>query len=58
MDGESGQGGNAGGGSGGTIIIETEYLKGQGRMTASGGDGVGGGGGGSGGRMHIDIHQE
>ena len=57
VDGENGHGQNAGGGSGGTIVIQTDELLGHGRLSASGGNGVGEGGGGGGGRMHISVLQ-
>ena len=57
VDGQPGQGMNAGGGSGGTLIIHTDNLDGHGRLTVSGGHGAGEGGGGSGGRMYINIYQ-
>lgn len=42
-----------GGGSGGTIYIETPLLDGNGRLSAQGGHGRGGGGGGGGGYIAI-----
>lgn len=45
--------GDCGGGSGGSIYIETDYFKGGGLITARGGAGSGTGGGGGGGRISI-----
>lgn len=58
MQGENGQGLNAGGGSGGAIVIETLNFTGYGHVDCSGGNGssTGKGGGGSGGRIGILIH--
>ena len=58
MQGENGQGVNAGGGSGGGIFIETLNFTGYGHVDCSGGNGSisGEGGGGSGGRIGLLIH--
>lgn len=40
-----------GGGSGGSVWIQSEYFSGRGTIEANGGDGLGGGGGGGGGRI-------
>ena len=58
MQGENGQGSNAGGGSGGGIVIETLNFTGYGHIDCSGGNGSisGSGGGGSGGRIGLFIH--
>ena len=59
MDGElllrgaNGKGGNAGGGSGGAVLIKTTNITGHGLVAINGGAGVGTGGGGSGGRAGI-----
>ena len=52
----SGSGQNAGGGSGGSVWIETMNMTGHGEIKTHGGDGVGLGGGGAGGR--VSIHCE
>lgn len=44
---------NSGGGSGGSIIIETASLEGTGSIRVNGGDAYGNGGGGGGGRMAV-----
>ncbi|XP_052090185.1 uncharacterized transmembrane protein DDB_G0289901-like [Mytilus californianus] len=49
-------GSNCGGGSGGSIYIDTDYFKGSGMVTARGGTGSGTGGGGGGGRISI-VHR-
>ena len=49
-------GGQVGGGSGGSILINAAILEGEGRIDASGSDGNGNGGGGSGGRIAIYYH--
>ena len=51
--GEDGHGSNAGGGSGGSMLIETTNMTGHGNISVLGGRGVGQGGGGSGGRVGI-----
>ena len=51
--GGNGTGANAGGGSGGTILIKTINMTGHGVISVSGGNGVGKGGGGAGGRVGI-----
>jgi len=55
VNGDAGNGSNAGGGSGGTIVIETPVLTGSGSIQANGGAGVGSGGGGAGGRIALKI---
>lgn len=54
--GSNGIGSNAGGGSGGSIWIDTLNMTGHGEVKVRGGDGVGQGGGGAGGR--VSIHCE
>lgn len=49
---------DAGGGSGGTIVIDTPNLSGNGEIRAKGGLGRGDGGGGAGGRIAITISTE
>lgn len=46
---------DAGGGSGGTLIINTPVLSGNGEIRVNGGKGAGDGGGGAGGRMAITV---
>lgn len=46
---------NAGGGSGGSILVKTTSFSGHGKLTAEGGSGNGNGGGGSGGRIAIHV---
>ena len=55
--GSDAQGGNAGGGSGGSVLVETLNVTGHGEINVNGGRGYGGGGGGSGGRigLHVDF---
>lgn len=53
VNGGSATSSNAGGGSGGTISIETNELQGSGIISANGGTGHGSGGGGSGGRIAV-----
>ena len=55
LEGEQGQGQNAGGGSGGGLVIKTLNFTGYGHVDVSGGAGSTNGGGGSGGRMAIHI---
>lgn len=55
MDGADAEGMHAGGGSGGTIVVSTPVLTGNGEIRANGGQGKGDGGGGAGGRMAITI---
>lgn len=55
VDGENGNGTNAGGGSGGTIDITTPILEGNGDIRSNGGLGDNYGGGGAGGRMFLRI---
>lgn len=52
-NGKNGEGPNSGGGSGGSILIETTNMTGHGRISVKGGQGAGNGGGGSGGRVAI-----
>lgn len=49
------QGGNAGGGSGGSIWINCTRLNGEGHLSANGGNGYGEGGAGSGGRITVNY---
>ena len=56
MDGETAPASNAGGGSGGSIVITTGELTGHGEITANGGKGTGSGGGGAGGRICIEMN--
>jgi hypothetical protein len=49
----SGTGVNAGGGSGGSVWIETMNMTGHGEIRTHGGNGTGLGGGGAGGRVSI-----
>ena len=56
MDGEAAPASNAGGGSGGSIVITTGELTGHGEITANGGKGIGSGGGGAGGRIVIEMN--
>ena len=51
--GTDGQGANAGGGSGGSVLIVTTNMTGHGEIAVPGGAGTGLGGGGSGGRVGI-----
>lgn len=44
---------NSGGGSGGSVIIDTGNLEGSGTIRVNGGDGYGRGGGGGGGRIAV-----
>ena len=53
--GERGRGGNAGGGSGGSLLLETLNLTGFGLVDVGGGQGAGAGGGGGGGRIAVHI---
>jgi hypothetical protein len=55
VDGGAAVGTNAGGGSGGTLIIDTKAIDGDGRMSCDGGHGNGHGGSGAGGRMKIQV---
>lgn len=55
VDGEPGRSGNAGGGSGGSAIIDAKNLMGHGYLSCDGGQGIGQGGGGAGGRIKIKI---
>ena len=55
LEGESGQGLNCGGGSGGGLFIHTTNFTGFGLIDCHGGNGSGDGGGGSGGRIAIHI---
>ncbi|KAK3755992.1 hypothetical protein QZH41_003345 [Actinostola sp. cb2023] len=52
-DGINGIGNHAGGGSGGSIFIQTTNMTGHGEISVKGGSGTGDGGGGSGGRVAI-----
>ena len=54
-DGRNARSNNAGGGSGGSVLIETENFAGHGTISSKGGNGIGVGGGGSGGRVAIHI---
>lgn len=56
LQGSNGINFNAGGGSGGSLLIETTNFTGHGEINVRGGDGTGTGGGGAGGR--IGIHCE
>lgn len=47
-----------GGGSGGSIYIESRTFRGVGRITANGGNGFGNGGGGSGGRVALHLNDK
>lgn len=52
------KGSSTGGGSGGSILIESQFMEGTGSVLANGGDGgTNGGGGGSGGRIAIFFKQ-
>ena len=51
--GTNGTGSNAGGGSGGSVLIVTTNMTGNGEIAVTGGNGTGGGGGGAGGRVGI-----
>ena len=55
--GESAKNSKGGGGSGGSVLIETTNITGHGEINANGGDGKQGGGGGAGGRIgvHVDF---
>jgi len=55
VNGEAANGTNAGGGSGGTILIHTPHLTGNGVIAANGGTGSGVGGGGGGGRIAVTV---
>ena len=55
MDGADATGSDSGGGSGGTITIDTPLLEGHGQITANGGKGTGLGGGGAGGRILLEV---
>ncbi len=46
----------SGGGSGGSIFISCDNLRGQGLLTATGGSATGHGGGGAGGRIGLQYH--
>ena len=56
LDGEAATGDASGGGSGGTIAIDTPILEGHGQITANGGKGTGLGGGGAGGRILLELN--
>ncbi|WAR26297.1 TENX-like protein [Mya arenaria] len=58
VNGASGNGTNTGGGSGGTIVVETPQFTGTGLIEANGGDGDGSGGGGAGGRISLVVTTE
>jgi len=58
VDGDDADGSDAGGGSGGTIVIDTPVLSGNGEIRANGGQGTGDGGGGAGGRMAVTVSTE
>lgn len=49
---------NAGGGSGGSVLIEATNLTGHGEIHANGGEGLNGGAGGAGGRIGIHIRYQ
>lgn len=49
---------DAGGGSGGTIVVDTPVFTGNGEIRANGGQGQGDGGGGAGGRVALTIETE
>ena len=55
VNGEAGTAQGAGGGSGGTILIDTRVMVGHGQITANGGEGNATGGGGAGGRMVLTV---
>ena len=57
MSGSAANGSDAGGGSGGTVLIKAQKLIGQGLLAADGGAGRGNGGGGAGGRMRIFLDE-
>ena len=52
-NGQNGRGQDAGGGSGGSMLIETTNMTGHGEISVLGGQGTGQGGGGAGGRVGI-----
>ncbi len=58
MDGAPGMGQDAGGGSGGTVSIFAQSVRGHGLLSASGGEGQGRGGGGAGGRVKLELQNE
>ena len=61
MDGEDGIVQGQGGGSGGSLLIQTPCLRGYGSITSHGGSALsssGGGGGGGGGRVSIQIEED
>lgn len=53
VKGQSATGGNAGGGSGGSLYIQAHNVTGHGKLDVRGGSGSGNGGGGSGGRLSV-----
>ena len=53
--GHSATGSNSGGGSGGSVFVESYNFSGHGVLDASGGDGIGSGNAGSGGRIALHI---
>ena len=55
VNGEAGTTQGAGGGSGGTILINTRDMTGQGQLSANGGTGNTTGGGGAGGRVVLTV---
>ena len=46
---------NSGGGSGGSVLVETTNITGHGEINVNGGDGQSNGGGGAGGRIGIHV---
>ena len=46
---------NAGGGSGGSVLVETTNITGHGEINVNGGDAQSNGGGGAGGRIGIHV---
>lgn len=55
VNGEAGRAAGAGGGSGGTILIDARAVTGQGQISANGGAGNMTGGGGAGGRIVFTV---
>lgn len=55
VDGSDATGEGAGGGSGGTIVISSRSLLGDGTVSTNGGQGSGQGGGGAGGRIKLTL---
>ena len=56
LKGRMGESGNAGGGSGGSILLKTLHFSGFGVINCGGGDGAAGGHGGGGGGGRIAVH--